>query len=107
MKEADNNQNGSQETKHTDQQPVSGPRKSGVFMMRAKGQSWQEFEEACVRSLKEKGLLKQEMEPLSQSPKSKTVSNENPGGWTMEQFQKGEKVLKEVLKRHPQFRKEE
>lgn len=65
MKEADeDNRNGSKEAKHTDQQPVSVPRKSGVFMMRAEGQSLAEFKEAFKKSLREKGLLKPEGKTL-------------------------------------------
>ena len=60
MNEKDeDNRNGSKETKHTDQQPVSGPRKNGVFLMRAEGQSFEEFKEYCIKKFKEAGLIKE------------------------------------------------
>lgn len=58
MNEKEDNRNGSQEAKHHDQQPVSGPRKSGVFMMRAEGQSMEDFKAYCIKRFKEAGLIK-------------------------------------------------
>ena len=60
MNEKDeNNHDGSQETKNTDQQPVSGPRKNRVFLMRAEGQSFEEFKEFCIKKFREAGLIKE------------------------------------------------
>ncbi|MGA9111668.1 MAG: hypothetical protein WB290_15380 [Smithella sp.] len=36
--------------------PPKSPKKE-VFMMRAEGQSWEDFKKACIESLKAKGLL--------------------------------------------------
>ena len=57
MNEKDeDNRNGSKETKHTDQQPVA---RNGVFLMRAEGQSFEEFKEFCIKRFKEAGLIKE------------------------------------------------
>jgi hypothetical protein len=32
--------------------------KDGVFMMRGEGMSWEEFKKACIKSFKDKGLIK-------------------------------------------------
>ncbi len=45
-------------TKQPDQQPVSGPRKNGVFLMRAEGQSFEDFKEYCIKKFREAGLIK-------------------------------------------------
>jgi len=58
MKE-DNHDDGSKEAKHTDQQPVSGPQKNGVFLMRAEGQSMEDFKAYCIKRFKEAGLIKE------------------------------------------------
>ena len=33
--------------------------KDGVFMMRAEGQSWEEFKKACIKSFKDNELIKE------------------------------------------------
>ena len=56
MNEKEDNRNGSQEAKNTDQQPV---RKNGVFLMRAEGQSLEDFKAYCIKRFKEAGLIKE------------------------------------------------
>ncbi|HPL66132.1 MAG: hypothetical protein BWX99_00989 [Deltaproteobacteria bacterium ADurb.Bin151] len=47
----------------TQQATASKPRKNGVFMMRGKDQSWEEFVRICIQSLKDAGLIKEEPRP--------------------------------------------
>jgi len=51
-------ENNQDETKQPAPQPVSGPRKNGVFLMRAEGQSFEEFKEFCIKKFREAGLIK-------------------------------------------------
>lgn len=37
--------------------------RNGVFLMRGKGQSWEEFVRICIQSLKDAGLIKEEPRP--------------------------------------------
>jgi len=41
-------------------QPESSPAKNGVFLMKAKGQSLEEFKEFCIQRFKEAGLIKED-----------------------------------------------
>jgi hypothetical protein len=45
--------------------PVMPPKspKQGVFIMRAEGQSWEDFKKACIESLRAKGLLAEKKPP--------------------------------------------
>ena len=50
--------------------------KNGVFMMRGKGQSWEEFKKACIKSLISAGLIKEGPRQLragSGSPSSEQI----------------------------------
>jgi len=60
MKE-DNHDDGSKETKHIDQQPetTSENYQNAVFIMKAKGQSMEDFTEYCIKRFKEAGLIKE------------------------------------------------
>ena len=57
----------------TQQATASKPLKNGVFMMRGKGQSWEEFVRTCIQSLKDAGLIKEE----PRSPKAGPGSPSN------------------------------
>ena len=37
--------------------------RNGVFLMRGKGQSWEEFVKICIQSLKDAGLIKEGSRP--------------------------------------------
>ena len=72
-----------QEPQVTDQkeQPIASEHlpptsKNGVFMMRGKGQSWEEFKKACIESLISAGLIKEGPRQLragSGSPSSEQI----------------------------------
>ena len=55
----------------TQQATASKPLKNGVFMMRGKGQSWEEFVRICIQSLKDAGLIKTVRDTPSESPPDK------------------------------------
>jgi len=42
----------------SDQQPESSSPSKGVFIQRAKGQSFEEFREFCIKRFREAGLIK-------------------------------------------------
>lgn len=59
MKEKESQVTNQKEQSTTTQQArTSKPLKNGVFMMRGKGQSWEEFVRICIQSLKDAGLIK-------------------------------------------------
>ncbi len=70
-----------QPTKSEPQTPTS---KNGVFMMRGKGQSWEEFVRICIQSLKDAGLIK---------AKSTTPSEEPPDQYELQASELIEKGL--------------
>jgi hypothetical protein len=43
----------------TQQATASKPRKNGVFMMRGKDQSWEEFKKVCIQRLIDARLIKE------------------------------------------------
>ena len=64
MKEKESQATDQKEQSTTTQQATaSKPLKNGVFMMRGKGQSWEEFVRICIQSLKDAGLIKEEPRP--------------------------------------------
>ncbi|PKN88730.1 MAG: hypothetical protein CVU51_03685 [Deltaproteobacteria bacterium HGW-Deltaproteobacteria-1] len=64
MKEKESQATDRKEQSTTSQQETaSKPLKNGVFMMRGKGQSWEEFVKICIQSLKDAGLIKEEPSP--------------------------------------------
>ena len=64
MKEQESQATKQKEQSTTSQQVTGSPTsKNGVFMMRGKGQSWEEFVRICIQSLKDAGLIKEETKP--------------------------------------------
>ena len=45
--------------------------KKGVFLMRGKGQSWEEFKKVCIQRLIDAGLIKTGKDTPSESPPDK------------------------------------
>ncbi len=62
-------------TEQSDQQGESEQQipasKNGVFIMRGKGQSIEEFARKCVQSMKDAGLIKEGKDAPSESPTDK------------------------------------
>jgi hypothetical protein len=51
-------------------QPASSPAKNGVFIMKAKGQSLEEFKKFCIRRFVEAGIIRDDPQDEPQSDKS-------------------------------------
>jgi hypothetical protein len=51
-------------------QPGSSPARNGVFLMRAKGQSLEEFKKVCIKLFRERGIIRDDPQDESQSDKS-------------------------------------
>ena len=69
-------------------------KKSGVFMMRAEGQTLNEFKKACVKAFRDAGMLKESKSPPEREP--------DPGQLKM--HEKAEKDLPNLIKRTGQPR---
>jgi hypothetical protein len=73
-------------TNNKNMESTTRPRKA-VFMMRAEGQSWEEYKEAFIKALLKKGMLEEEVQ-TEQSPQQ-----EEPLGWLSNIFRRKTKIL--------------
>jgi hypothetical protein len=51
-------------------QPASSPAKNGVFLMKAKGQSLEEFKKFCIKRFREAGIIRDDPQDEPKSDKS-------------------------------------
>ena len=70
MKEKESQATNQNEQTTTSEQQVPTS-KNGVFIMRGKGQSIEEFARKCVQSMKDAGLIKEGKDAPSESPTDK------------------------------------
>jgi len=54
-----------EKTNNKNMESTTRPRKA-VFMMRAEGQSWEDFKKACIDSFRKKGMLTEKKQPAEE-----------------------------------------
>jgi len=88
-----------EQTTASEQVTASKPSKNGVFMMRGKGQSFDEYKKACIASLISAGLIK--TKPNTQ-PENIPAGEQQPDKFELQASNLYEKELQEALDKKDQ-----